>query len=163
MNSPCTCEKDILALRLFEDNWRTDSSGLQHHGDPRGLLYGHSDTVFINSVEPYWIATTNKYFNAGGVTFRSRCLPPIWNLNLVLSVSWNLKHSDGQTDFDYDSILCTVCEKRMRWGFIDVWRVSLSVHCWRKSSGSWSKQLLETTNAWCQVVATISGGVKKLS
>jgi hypothetical protein len=30
MNTCCTCEKDILALRLFEDNWRTDASGLQH-------------------------------------------------------------------------------------------------------------------------------------
>jgi hypothetical protein len=29
MNTRCTCEKDILALRLFEDN-RTGASRLQH-------------------------------------------------------------------------------------------------------------------------------------
>jgi hypothetical protein len=30
MNTRCTCEKDILALRLFADNWRTGASRLQH-------------------------------------------------------------------------------------------------------------------------------------
>jgi hypothetical protein len=69
MNTRCTCEKDILALPLFEDceqvtTWRV----------LRGLLYSHSDIVFNNPIELYWIATINKYFNMGCVTFRSLCV-----------------------------------------------------------------------------------------
>jgi hypothetical protein len=29
-NNHCTCEEDILALRLLKDNWRTGASRLQH-------------------------------------------------------------------------------------------------------------------------------------
>jgi hypothetical protein len=30
MNTLCICEKDIIAIRLFEDSWRTGASRLHH-------------------------------------------------------------------------------------------------------------------------------------
>jgi hypothetical protein len=39
-----------------------------------GLLYSHSDIVFIDPIELYWIATINKYFNMRCVTFQTLCI-----------------------------------------------------------------------------------------
>jgi hypothetical protein len=56
-NTRYTREKDTLALQLVEDNWREQVTTWR---DLRGLLYSHSDIVFINPIEMYWIATINK-------------------------------------------------------------------------------------------------------
>jgi hypothetical protein len=40
----------------------------------RGQLYSHSNIVFINPIELYWIATIKKYFNMGCVTLWSLCI-----------------------------------------------------------------------------------------
>jgi hypothetical protein len=69
MNTHCTCEKDILALRLFEGNWRTGTSMLQHDV----TCVGSCIVTAIDLIELYWIAAINKYFNMGCVTFRSPC------------------------------------------------------------------------------------------
>jgi hypothetical protein len=42
MNTRCTCEKDILALRLFEDNWRASYMTWS-----AWALHSHSHIVFL--------------------------------------------------------------------------------------------------------------------
>jgi hypothetical protein len=66
MSTGCTCVKYILALRLLKiiDNWQTGMSRLHHDVDLRMLLYSHSDIVFINPVELYWIATIKIFWIA---------------------------------------------------------------------------------------------------
>jgi hypothetical protein len=46
MNTLRTCQKDILALTLFEDNWRTGASRLQHDVTCVGSC-SHSDIVCL--------------------------------------------------------------------------------------------------------------------
>jgi hypothetical protein len=60
---PCTS-----TVRRQLTDWREQVTTWR---DLRGLSYSHSDIVFINPIELYWIATINDYFNTGCVTFRS--------------------------------------------------------------------------------------------
>jgi hypothetical protein len=53
---------------LYLDFWKTTDRLA------RRRLCSHSDIVFINPVELYWIATINKYFNMDCLTFRSFCV-----------------------------------------------------------------------------------------
>jgi hypothetical protein len=78
---------DILPLRLFEDNWRTGASRLQH--DVTCVVGScHSDIVFFYPIELYWITTIEEYFYMGCVTFRSpvlssicfECLINLWKI-----------------------------------------------------------------------------------
>jgi hypothetical protein len=68
---PCTSTvwRQLTDWRVQVTTWR----------DLRGLLYNHSDIVClrINSTGLYWMATINKYFNMGCVTFRSPCTWPV--------------------------------------------------------------------------------------
>jgi hypothetical protein len=82
MNTRCTCEKDILALRMLKDNWRTGASRLQHDVDLRGPLYSHSDIVCW-LIQSNRIATISKYFNMGCMTFRSPCTTPLTSQKTV--------------------------------------------------------------------------------
>jgi hypothetical protein len=67
-------KKGILALRLFEDNWRTGASRLQHDVTCVCSCIVTAMYVFMNPIELYWIATINKYFNMVCLTFRSPCI-----------------------------------------------------------------------------------------
>jgi hypothetical protein len=68
MNTRCTCEKDIPALRLLKDNWRTGASRLQHDVTCVGACKVTA-ILCVNPIRLYWTATINKYFNMGCVTF----------------------------------------------------------------------------------------------
>jgi hypothetical protein len=61
MNTLSTCEEDILALWLFEDNWLTGASRLQHDVTCVGSR--------VVTAILHWNATINKYFYVGCVTF----------------------------------------------------------------------------------------------
>jgi hypothetical protein len=59
-----------------------------------GLLHSHSDTVFINPAELYWILTINKYFNINYQNFLSlykACENGWFSLQLLrwtLTIAW---------------------------------------------------------------------------
>lgn len=50
----------------------------------RGLLYSHSEIVFINTVELYEIETVQKYFKIICVTFRSNFITAVFFIIIIV-------------------------------------------------------------------------------
>jgi hypothetical protein len=68
MNTRCTCEKDILSLRLLKATDGMARAGYNMTWPEWALVYSHGCCVFIYPFAMYWIATINKRFNLGSIT-----------------------------------------------------------------------------------------------
>jgi hypothetical protein len=96
VNTLSTCEKDILALRLFGDNRRTGASRLLHDVTCAGccivtaILYL---LVFINPVGFYWTAAFDRYLSCA--IFRPNCTGKrTFACSVVLQWSGNKRGSE---------------------------------------------------------------------
>jgi hypothetical protein len=86
--NPCTStvERKLTVWREQVTTWR----------DRRRLLCSHSDIVFNNPIELYWIATIYRYFNMRCVTFR---LLYWWDIPISLEVTEYFIHHLSEADW----------------------------------------------------------------